>query len=165
MPFSFHWIPARNSQSATEALNEELRTIRVLSVERQLCAAGVEPGWAICIEYVEGRGSPSRNKQDDDKRIDYRNVLDPDTFRVFAALRSWRKEVGDREKVPVYTILTNEQLAEIARRRCSSLTELEAVEGIGAARIKKYGPGLLSQLKEGGAGAVNKKPEASKQPS
>ncbi len=127
-----------------EALNQDLRSLRVVSVQRHLCASASEPGWAICVEYLEDRTS-GRNKDDDDKRVDYREVLDAESFKVFSALRSWRKATAEKESIPVYTILTNEQLAEVARRRCASLSELEAIDGIGAARVKKYGPALLSR--------------------
>ncbi|OQX16461.1 MAG: hypothetical protein BWK76_11595 [Desulfobulbaceae bacterium A2] len=39
---------------------------------------------------------------------------------MFARLREWRKARAEAEAVPVYTIFTNDQLAEIVRLRCST---------------------------------------------
>ena len=92
--------------------------------------------WCFCIDYVDatgnaassGAGSGSR------QRIDYKELLQPDEFAVFAQLRDWRKEIAQREAIPVYTIFTNEQMAQMVQTRASSLAELKKIEGIGDAR-------------------------------
>ena len=38
-------------------------------------------------------------------------MLKPEEFEVFSRLREWRKAAAEKEGVPVYTVLTNEQLA------------------------------------------------------
>ena len=43
--------------------------------------------------------------------VDYREVLKPEEFEMFSRLREWRKALAEKEGVPVYTLLTNEQLA------------------------------------------------------
>jgi hypothetical protein len=45
-------------------------------------------------------------------KIDYKDVLKPEEFEVFSRLRDWRKSVAEKEAVPGYTVLTNEQLAQ-----------------------------------------------------
>ena len=137
MPMSFHWVPARNGQSAEEALNAALARFRVVSVERHFCALAPEPGWAICIEHaLGGTGLKQTGGTDGAPKVDYKEILDPETFRVFAVLRDWRKEAAAKTGVPVYSIMNNEQLAEAARRRCTSLVDIESIEGVGPARAK-----------------------------
>jgi len=46
--------------------------------------------------------------------------------------------------VPVYTILTNEQLAEMARRNVSARADLAAINGIGEVKLEKYGARFLA---------------------
>ncbi|QLH37826.1 MAG: HRDC domain-containing protein [Defluviicoccus sp.] len=46
--------------------------------------------------------------------------------------------------MPIYAVFTNEQLAEIARRRVDTLTALGAIDGIGPARLERYGAAVLS---------------------
>lgn len=153
-----------NGRDFENALNELIRSLRVVSVQRHFCSTTPEPGWAVCVEYVDARAASGRSKDDDDKRVDYREILDPETFKVFSLLRGWRKEIADKESVPVYTILSNEQLAEVARKRCSNLKDLEAIDGIGAAKIKKYGADVIAKLKENSDTAPKKPspPEATK---
>jgi superfamily II DNA helicase RecQ len=48
--------------------------------------------------------------------------------------------------VPIYTLFTNEQLAEMARGPVTSLADLRRIQGVGTARIEKYGSQLLNVL-------------------
>ena len=48
------------------------------------------------------------------QRVDYKEVLSPADFALFAKLRDWRKATAEQEGIPVYAVLTNEQLAAIA---------------------------------------------------
>jgi superfamily II DNA helicase RecQ len=79
---------------------------------------------------------------------DYKEILSPDDFAVFAKLRELRKEMAQAEAVPVYTIFTNEQLAQMVQDRCGSKADLEKVAGVGDARIEKYGPRFLGLLQD-----------------
>ncbi len=56
------------------------------------------------------------------------------------------RELAQRDGVQVYTIMTNEQLAEMVKQNIVDPSELTRIEGIGAARIEKYGTDLLSVL-------------------
>ncbi|MEK7678474.1 MAG: HRDC domain-containing protein [Verrucomicrobiota bacterium] len=144
---SFHWVPVRNGQSAEEALNAALARLRVASVERHFCALPPEPGWAICIEHALGdTGAKPTARTEGGPKVDYKEILDPETFRIFAALREWRKEATTKAGVPVYSIMNNEQLAEAARRRCTTLADIESIEGVGPARVKAHGPALLAAI-------------------
>lgn len=44
-------------------------------------------------------------------------------LRVVRKLRGWRKAAAEREGVPVYAVLTNEQLAAIATKRPATLAQ------------------------------------------
>ena len=78
--------------------------------------------------------------------MDYRELLKPEEFEVFSTLRDWRKEVAEKEGVPVYTIFTNEQLADMVRRRVSSKTQLKEIDGVGDGRLEKYADAVLGRL-------------------
>jgi superfamily II DNA helicase RecQ len=85
------------------------------------------------------RGPRARGK-------DYREILNPDDFAQFAQLRELRKEVAQAEAVPVYTIFTNEQLAQMVEAKARTRADLERIAGVGDARIEKYGPRFLQVL-------------------
>ncbi len=78
--------------------------------------------------------------------MDYKEILKPEDFAVFARLRDLRKEIAQAEAVPVYTIFTNEQLAQMVQQKATSKTGLEKVAGVGDARIEKYGSRVLTVL-------------------
>ena len=146
MELFFHWVPARDGRAATDELNELLRSRRVLSVERHFCSTGPEPGWAVCVECANTGDGRSSDRTGRKNNVDYREVLDAETFTLFAALRAWRKAAAEKEGVPPYAILTNEQMAQVAERRCKTVGELETIAGFGTARSRKYGEGILELL-------------------
>jgi len=74
--------------------------------------------------------------------------LKPEEFALFAKLRDWRKGVSQKEAVPVYTIFTNEQIAEIVRTRATTKAAIGLIEGIGEGRIEKYGAAVLSVIQD-----------------
>ena len=137
---------------------------RVLNIERQLVHDGAQSYWAVCVEVADGpgplppalkrggRGAIDRAGQAESAtpanappadRPDYRQLLSPTDFVVFAALRQWRKGQAQADGVPLFAVLTNEQMAEVARQRCATLAALGAVDGIGPARLDRYGAAIL----------------------
>lgn len=134
------------------ALNTFVRTRQVVRITRQWCEAGRESAWAFCIEYADG-ATPAAGGSGAAGRVDYREVLPPEQFVVFARLRTARKVMADREGQAVFAVFTNAQLAEMVRRRCVTIEELKGIPGIGEARAAKYGAEMLTALHEGGAEA------------
>lgn len=52
------------------------------------------------------------------------------------------------ESLPLYTILSNAQIAEIAQHRPLSLSSLNSIKSLGSARIEKYGERILALLQQ-----------------
>ena len=64
-------------------------------------------------------------------RIDYKDILPADEFQLFLRLKDWRKLIGEQKSnIPLYTIFTNEQLAQICRKKVKSIDELKNIPGI-----------------------------------
>ena len=93
------------------------------------------------------------------KRVDYREILSESDFAVYAKLRSLRKSMAEKDGLPAYTLFTNEQLAAMVQQRVTSLRALEEIQGIGAARVKKYGAAFLEILQTMRAGADGERRE------
>ena len=150
MRLHFLSIQVHSSTAAEAELNHFLATHRVLSIDRQFISDGSGSSWALCISYVEGSaaGAASAPNQDSSskKRLDYRDLLPPAEFLLFVKLRDLRKQLAEREGVPPYAVFTNEQLAEMIRRCARTLSELANIEGIGPARVEKYGRTFLEAL-------------------
>jgi superfamily II DNA helicase RecQ len=113
---------------------------------------GPNSAWTVCVTTESGHAkteTPPRN------RVDYREVLSDEDFTVFATLRTLRKEIAEQEGVPPYALFTNEQLAEIVRRRAETATDLKQINGIGPSRIQKYGERFLNELNRASAEKVD----------
>jgi ATP-dependent DNA helicase RecQ len=79
-------------------------------------------------------------------RADPRLGLTGDEAAFYDRLRTWRRGRAEADGVPPYVILNNRELAELARRRPTSLTALRDLEGIGQNKAQRYGPDLLQLL-------------------
>jgi DNA helicase-2/ATP-dependent DNA helicase PcrA len=63
-----------------------------------------------------------------------------------ARLRAWRRERAQADEVPPYVVFNDRTLSALAERRPRSRGELLAVEGIGPAKLDRYGDDLLALL-------------------
>lgn len=147
MQMAFYSVPARGDAGLQEDLNRFLRSHRVLTVHREFVGQGENSFWALAVEYLEGAapsGPGSGDGRGGKPRVDYKEVLSPEDFALYARLRDWRKAAAERDGVPVYAVLTNEQLAGIAAKRPESLAGLKEIEGLGDAKAGKYGAEVLA---------------------
>ncbi len=164
MSFKFFTVPIQDSGTAETELNGFLRSHRVLSVDRRWVEQGASSFWSFCIDYLEhASGGPGQSRAGSPPRgkVDYKDVLSPEEFAVFARLREVRKEIAAVEAVPVYTIFTNEQLAQMVQAKAADRAALEKISGVGDARIEKYGARMLEVLSRAWAGTTN---EAGRKP-
>lgn len=98
------------------------------------------------MEYLEGpapSGPGAGEGRGGKQRVDYKEVLSPEDFALFARLRDWRKATAEQEGIPVYAVLTNEQLATMATQRPDSLAGLKEIDGLGEGKAGKYGAAVL----------------------
>ena len=144
MQMAYYSIPARGDSGLQEDLNRFLRSHRILTVHREFVGQGDNSFWALAVEYMDGspQDSPPSGRSGKE-RVDYKEVLSPADFALFARLRDWRKATSEKESIPVYAVLTNEQLAAIATKRPASPAQLREIEGIGEAKTGKYGMPVL----------------------
>jgi len=145
MQCRFFTVPVVGGDEAAAELNRFLASHRIFAVDRHLARDGSTSLWAVCVSFEPASGSDGATTAKRGK-VDYKEVLSEADFAVFAALRTLRKELAEREGVPPYALFTNEQLAEIVTRPARSLADLGGIPGIGAARVDKYGQSFLDAL-------------------
>ncbi len=151
MLLRFFTIPIQGGEEEVEELNRFLGAHRIVAIDRQLVHDGPNSAWAICVTYVQQSSRAQTGKRG---KIDYREVLSEPDFAVFAKLRALRKTLAEKEGVPAYALFTNEQLAEMVRRHVRTLSALREIDGVGEARVEKYGEDFLALLRaDGPAGA------------
>jgi superfamily II DNA helicase RecQ len=143
MNYRFFSVSARYPNAIQDELNSFCNTHRIISIEKQFVSDGEHSFWAICISYQEGGDSTALVRR---SKIDYKKVLSAEDFALFAKLRELRKTLAQQQGVPAYALFTNEQLAEMAKRRVSSAAALDEIDGVGQSRVDKYGSAFLSAI-------------------
>lgn len=86
--------------------------------------------------------SEKRNKKNGSAKSDtaYNSSL-------FQDLRTLRKTIAEREKVPPYVIFHDKTLLEMARHRPQTIPDFLKIAGVGEAKAQKYGAEFLEVLK------------------
>jgi len=148
MQFKMFAVSAHGADGEEELLNHYLRSHRVLAVSKEWTLIEERPYWCFCVETLAGAKIEKRGSGKN--RIDYKEILSSSDFAVFAALRDLRKKISEEDAVPVFVIFTNEQLADIARRRPSTMQAFAKIGGIGPSRTEKYGAAVVALILERG---------------
>jgi len=67
---------------------------------------------------------------------------------LFQVLRSLRRQIADRKRVPAYVVFTDRALRDMARRRPCSADGFLEVSGVGEKKCKQYGDLFLAVIRE-----------------
>lgn len=143
MQYGFFRISAMQPETGQSQLNRFLAESAVLSVEKCFVTDGQSSYWSVVVCYTESADKPPVRG-----RVDYREILSPADFAVFAELRKLRKEIADAEAIPPYAVFNNEQLAELVSRRVATPAAVGEIDGIGPARVEKYAGRFLARIAE-----------------
>jgi len=74
-------------------------------------------------------------------------ALSPEDEELFQRLRTLRKDLADRQRVPAYIVFSDKVLMQMAARRPGSEPELLDVPGVGPAKLEKYGEAFLGEIR------------------
>jgi superfamily II DNA helicase RecQ len=141
-------LPLHAGSSEQDEMNRFLRGHRIVQIRKELVESQGVCNWAILAEYLD---SPEKGAGDSAKgKIDYKEVLSAGDFTLFSKLREIRKKLAEDNGLPVYAVCTNEQLAEIAKRRPKSLADCMKIDGIGQSKAGKFFPALLECINSEG---------------
>lgn len=146
MPLRFFHVRCLDPLLTETELNSFLSNHRVINIDRRLIDSGIDSFWSICVDFISTVQPNSPEAKQKKGRIDYREVLTPEEFNRFVGLRDLRSRIGIKDGVPVYTIFTNEQLAQMIQTNVQTVQELSRIEGIGDARLAKYGKPFIDLL-------------------
>lgn len=117
----------------------------VISVVEHFFHKDDRPHLLLVVHYRpvrEVRPAPASHARPADPGV--RAELSEPERAVFDRLRAWRNSRAQAEGIPPYVLLTNRQLAEVARRRPATLAALREVGGIGEAKAGRFGADLLA---------------------
>lgn len=140
--YNTFYVPVEDGGEAQERLNVFLRGHRVLQVSRTEFAGG----WGFCVEWMEGAVPSQRGEEDWRKspRVDYREVLSAEEFGRFSKLRARRKAIAAEDGIPTYMVMTDAQLAEVAKLGSPTVADMRRIRGVGDSRIEKFAERLLA---------------------
>ena len=138
-------IPISDNGEAAEEMNRFLRSHKILELEQNLINNENGAVWCFCARYIL---NTSANSFVTKTKIDYKNLLDEKTFKIFSFLREGRKSIAKEEGVPAYAVFTDEELAGIARLEQLDLSMIRSVKGIGEKKTERYGKSLLDYFQK-----------------
>lgn len=146
-------IAIPNDGATEEELNRFLVSHRIVSVRTQWVMRGDVPYEVFTVEYagtaaIEGnRLQSTAIENSGTARPDYRKLLTQEQFVRYCKMRDERKKIADGEAVKAFVVFTNEQLASIAKMENPTLADLKKIDGIGEARVEKYGARIIDCIR------------------
>lgn len=147
MPFKIFTVSIRDTGPAETELNAFLASHRVLAVDRRWVEQGPDSFWSFCVDFmVQEASGPHSKHRAKPRGKDYKELLSPKDFAIYARLRELRKDIAQAEAVPTYTVFTNEQLAQMVLVKVRSKADLARIDGVGEARLEKYAARFLELL-------------------
>ena len=127
-----------------EHLNGFLSSTRVVSVQSHIVVKKEIPYLIFIVEYLDSNAVKNQAAP----KIDYREKMSEEDFIIFSQLRDLRKSLAEKEGVPVYTIFTNAQLAQIVETRIVNKQGLFSIQGVGESKVEKYGTAFIDLCRE-----------------
>ncbi len=122
-----------------------LQNKRVLEVREHFFIHAQNPNWVLLVSYRESvkvAALPSTKNS----KPDWRAELEAPVRPLFDALRQWRNEKAKSDGVPAYVLLTNRQMAAVAERRPSTISQLQEIDGVGESRTERWGKEVLALI-------------------
>ncbi len=142
MQYAFYTVPTLGSGEQQELLNKFLRSQKIVKIDKQLVEMSGQFYWAFCITYMPSQPTESSAGLSKEK-IDYRNVLDENAFRMFSSLRSLRKQIEQEDAVPAYAVFTDAELAAMTQLETFDIRHVLSINGIGQKRAEKYALAMI----------------------
>jgi len=148
MNLKFFTIPVWDAAAPEAELKAFCSNHTVIDIERHFVNHGANAYWAVCVIWTEAGAATSRGASSAKSKVDYKEVLSSEDFQIYAQLRELRKTLAERDGVPPYAVMTNEQLARMVQERMTTRRALHSMPGVGPARVDKYGAALIERLQK-----------------
>ncbi len=95
---------------------------------------------------------PRAEKSDKRSRAPHVALDSEDQLVVFERLRELRRRVAAEQSVPAYVVFGDAALVDMVRRMPCSRDEFLTVNGVGAAKLERYGDAFLAEIAASAAG-------------
>ena len=137
-------------------LRDFIKDKEVISIRDHFFIHYEQPYLAMIVTYTlkplpTAAAAPRPDRRSKRRDEAWREFVAEADVPLFNTLRDWRAARAKRDGVPLYVICDNRQLAAIVAARPQTLAALGEVEGIGKAKLERYGADILSVLARGQA--------------
>ena len=143
MQYEIFTVPVVDGVEETERMNRFLRGHKVVQVDKHFVVLGDCAYWSFCVNYLAASPSSTVVAGEKREKVDYKNVLNEEHFKVFSRLRAYRKQIAEQDAVPAYAVFTDAELAALAQAEGLTEQTMLQIDGIGKKRVEKYGALLL----------------------
>ncbi len=141
--FTLRFTPGTEGGFDDSPLQEFIADKDIISFCDHFFVHEATPYLMLIVAYrMMEKDGPRRPRTKPDPRAE----LQAEEKQAYDALRTWRAERAKAEGIPPYMIASNKQLATMIKMRARSLSALGRIEGIGEAKIAKYGEEILHLL-------------------
>lgn len=131
-----------------ELVREFLKDKELISFKEYFFVRNDIPYLTFVLSYFPHRAEADPKLSTKEKKQEaWRENLSEADMGMFNLLRDWRSQKSKKEGVPPYILFTNQQLADIVKKRPQSLAELTQIDGIGNGKSQKYGAEILGITK------------------
>lgn len=114
-----------------------------LSVSEHFLVHEQVPTLLLIVTGRVEQGSESKGRQKTDREPE----VAPADRPLYDAIRKWRNRHASEIKRPVFIIMGNQEMADIAHSRPKTVADLLKVRGIGNLKARQYGEPLLALVK------------------
>ncbi len=139
-------IPTSDTGVFQDEMNRFLRSQKIMEVSHQLVSTENGASWCFCVKYIDAAVQSSFGSNSGAK-VDYRQVLDAETFKIFSRLREIRKAIAADEGVPAFAVFVDEELAELAKLPEITPKAMLSIKGIGDKKVERFAE-KISMLKQ-----------------
>lgn len=133
----------------TQLINSFMDTVAVKKTASQF-VNGQPDYWSILVYYDQNghdKKQPATSMTETTKVPELTEAdLNDDEKQILAALRTWRKDKANEAQIAEFMILHNATLCALAKEKPRNISSLNAIKGMGQAKITKYGDDLMAIL-------------------
>jgi ATP-dependent DNA helicase RecQ len=137
------WIDALEGARAVVSSPDLYRTVRLTPLGRDLMA-GRRTALELLVPSITakaGKGKKTKTRA----AAGASAASDPDES-LMDALKAWRREEASRRNLPPYVILHDKTIAALSAAKPRSADALLEVNGLGPAKVEKYGDAILAVI-------------------
>lgn len=141
------WIDALEGVRAVTTSADLYRTVRLTPLGRDIMAGRIVELELLVPSITLAKGGKRKSKNATGGAREGHHADES----LIDALKTWRREEASRRHLPPYVILHDKTITELSASKPRSVTELLDVNGLGPAKVEKYGEAILLVIAQSSA--------------